>query len=72
MRVRFDEQLERLNVMLIDMGALCEEAITYAVKALETGKDEMRKKTFSADELIDDREREIESVCLKLLLQQQP
>ena len=33
MRVRFDEQLERLNVMLIDMGALCEEAITYAVKA---------------------------------------
>ena len=72
MRVRFDEQLERLNVMLIDMGALCAEAITYAVKALETGKDEMRKKTFSADELIDDREREIESVCLKLLLQQQP
>lgn len=72
MRVRFDEQLERLNVMLIDMGALCEEAITYAVKALETGKDEMRKKTFNADELIDDREREIESVCLKLLLQQQP
>ncbi len=72
MRVKFDEQLERLNVMLIDMGALCEEAITYAVKALETGSDEMRKKTFSTDEVIDDREREIESVCLKLLLQQQP
>ena len=72
MRVRFDEQLERLNVMLIDMGALCEEAITYAVKALETGSEEMRKKTFATDEAIDDREREIESACLKLLLQQQP
>ena len=34
MRVKFDQQLERLNVMLIEMGALCEEAITYAVKAL--------------------------------------
>ena len=44
MRVRFDEQLEKLNVMMIDMGALCEEAITYAVKALETGSSEMRKK----------------------------
>ena len=72
MRVRFDEQLEKLNVMLIDMGALCEEAITYAVKALETGSSEMREKAFSADEVIDDREREIESACLKLLLQQQP
>lgn len=72
MRVRFDEQLERLNVMLIDMGALCEEAITYAVKALETGSEEMRRKTFVTDEAIDDREREIESACLKLLLQQQP
>ena len=72
MRVRFEEQLERLNIMLIDMGALCEEAIAYAVKALETGSDEMREKTFSTDEIIDDREREIENVCFKLLLQQQP
>lgn len=72
MRVRFDEQLEKLNMMLIDMGALCEEAITYAVKALETGSDEMREKTFSTDEVIDEREREIETACLKLILQQQP
>ena len=55
MRVRFDEQLEKLNVMLIDMGALCEESITYAVKSLETGSDEMREKTFSTDEVIDER-----------------
>ena len=27
MRAKFDEQLEQLNVMLIEMGALCEEAI---------------------------------------------
>ena len=72
MRVRFDEQLEQLNVMLIDMGALCEEAITYAVRALNEDSSEMRRLTFETDSIIDDREREIETLCLKLLLQQQP
>lgn len=72
MRVKFDQQLEHLHLMLIEMGALCEEAITYAVKALETDSDEMRRKAFSTDEVIDNMEREIETVCLKLLLQQQP
>ena len=72
MRTRFDEQLEQLNVMLIDMGALCEEAINYAVGAFNEGSEEMRKLTFETDKHIDDREREIENLCLKLLLQQQP
>ena len=72
MRIRFEEQLEKLNVMRIDMGALCEEAITYAVKAFNEGTDEMRQMTFDTDKVIDDREREIETLCLKLLLQQQP
>ncbi len=72
MRNRFDEQLEQLNVMLINMGALCEEAITYAVRALNEDSDEMRKLTFETDTTIDNMEREIETLCLKLLLQQQP
>ena len=72
MRVKFDQQLERLNVMLIEMGALCEEAITYAVKALEEDSDERRKLTLETDSVIDVKEREIENLCLKLLLQQQP
>ena len=72
MRIKFEEQLEQLNVMLIDMGALCEEAITYAVKAFNEGSDEMRQMTFDTDKVIDVREREIENLCLKLLLQQQP
>ena len=72
MRVRFDEQLEQLNVMLIEMGALCEEAITYAVKALNENSSEMRKMTSETENMINDKEEEIESLCLKLLLQQQP
>ncbi|MDO4485361.1 MAG: phosphate signaling complex protein PhoU [Bacillota bacterium] len=72
MRIRFDEQLEQLNMMLIDMGALCEEAITYAVRAFEENSEEMRRMTYETDSEIDERESEIENVCLKLLLQQQP
>ena len=59
-------------MLLIDMGALCEEAINYAVGALNEGSEKMRKLTYETDKHIDDREREIENLCLKLLLQQQP
>ena len=72
MRVRFDEQLEQLNEMLIEMGESCGAAITYAVRALYEDSDEMRQLTFETDSIIDDMEREIESLCMKLLLQQQP
>lgn len=72
MRNRFDEQLEQLNVELIKMGALCEEAIAYAIKALFDGDGDMRRKAFEAYTQIDQLERDIESLCLKLLLKQQP
>ncbi len=72
MRVKFDEQLKQLNNMLIKMGALCETAITYAVRALNEDSEEMRRMTKETDSIIDESEREIESMCLKLLLQQQP
>lgn len=72
MRVKFDEQLGQLNEMLIDMGALCGDAITYAVKALNEDSDEMRRLTFETDSTIDNMEREIENLCMKLLLRQQP
>lgn len=72
MRVRFDEQLEQLNDMLIEMGQLCGKAIESAVSALNEDSDEMRTMVYETDSVIDDMEREIESLCLKLLLQQQP
>lgn len=72
MRNRFDEQLAQLNKELIQMGALCESAIATAAKALLDGDPEIAKKAVAEDERIDQKEREIESLCLKLLLQQQP
>ncbi|MGN0843945.1 MAG: phosphate signaling complex protein PhoU [Kiritimatiellia bacterium] len=72
MRSKFDEQLTRLNTELIQMGALCEEAISRAVKALENGDRSLAGQVKPLEEEIDQKERDVETLCLKLLLQQQP
>ncbi len=72
MRNRFDIQLAQLNNELIAMGALCENAIAGAVKSLLTGDQKLAAAAIRIDQEIDQKEREIESMCLKLLLQQQP
>ena len=69
MRNKFDEQLDLLKTQMIQMGALCEEAIASATKALINGDIELAKKVITTDEDIDHKEKEIESICLKLLLQ---
>jgi len=72
MRTRFDEQLTQLNNTLIEMGALVEHAIACATKALENQDITEAQKIMENDKVIDDKEKEIESLCLKLLLNQQP
>lgn len=72
MRNKFDEQLERLHVELIQMGALCEEAISAAAEALLKGDRDLAQAAIQAEREIDQKERDVESLCLKLLLQQQP
>ncbi len=72
MRPQFDEQLALLNSELIRMGALCEEAISLAAKALTEGDRALAEKVAPLEAEIDQMERDIETLCLKLLLQQQP
>ena len=72
MRNRFDEQLYELNREIIEMGAMCEEAIAAAAKALTTGDMELAGRVRRNSGAIDQMEREIESRCMKLLLHQQP
>ncbi len=71
-RSRFDEQLEQLKTNMIEMGALCERAITNATKALIEGDMELARKAMTGDDEIDQKERDIESLCMKILLRQQP
>ena len=72
MRNHFDKQLQNLNEELITMGSLCEDAISASVKAMLEDDESLIAVVFKADDEIDRKERDIESVCMKLLLQQQP
>jgi len=72
MRSRFDEQLIKLNDMMIEMGALIEKTIMLATQALEEQDVELAKKAIAYEDEVDQMEKDIETLCMKLLLQQQP
>ena len=72
MRNRFDEQLFELNREIIEMGAMCEEAIAMAAKALRVGDVDLARKVKENGTNIDKMELDIEGRCMKLLLHQQP
>ena len=72
MRNRFDRQLVQLNDEMIEMGIMIEKAIHQAITALIKQDTDASRKIIEYDEDIDQQEKNIENLCLKLLLQQQP
>lgn len=72
MRNRFDNQLENLDASMREMGVLCETSISGAIDALMEGNTKKAQEVLSRSITISRLEREIEGICLKLLMQQQP
>lgn len=72
MRSHFDEQLNRLNDEMIHMGGMIEQAIESACKVMVSRDREAALQVVASDSAIDRKERDIESLCLRLLLMQQP
>ena len=72
MRRRFDEQLEELNQQMQRMGMMVEESIQKAIEALLKQDVELAQATMESDSLVDQKQKEIESICFMLLMQQQP
>ena len=72
MRNNFEKQLATLNNEPTHMGKLCEIAIEKATKSLSDGNMVLAREVIQADAEIDQAEKDIERLCLKLLLQQQP
>ena len=72
MRNKFEEQLAKLHDMLIEMGMMIEAAINMAIQALVEQNEDMANQAIAFDEDIDQKEKDIEALCLRLLLQQQP
>lgn len=72
MATRFQRQLEELHVEMITMGSLCEKAISLSSKAIQGNGEILARQVFETDKEIDEKEREIETLCMRLLLHQQP
>ena len=72
MRTKFDEQLKNLNEEMIQMGVMIEENIQEAIEALVKSDVDKAKKIMEKDTAIDKKQRDIESICFNLLIQQQP
>ena len=72
MRDYYDEQLTKLHTQMMAMGGMCEKAISEATQALTEGNTELAREVVEGDTRINQQEREIESMCMKLLLHQQP
>lgn len=68
----FERQLEELHAELITMGSLCEKAISFSAKAILGQVKEFAEMVFETDKEIDAKEREIENLCMSLLLHQHP
>ena len=72
MRSKFDEQLKKLNQELIYMGTMIEENIQQAIDALVKSDVKKAERIMENDEMIDQKQRDIERLCFNLLIQQQP
>ena len=72
MRKHFDEQIARLGEEMIAMGAMVERTIEDACEALRLGDVVRARRIMEGDREVDRKEREIEALCLHLLLQQHP
>ena len=72
MRNQFDRQLNNLNGELIQMGHMIEQAIEHAIEAMVHRDVEKARKNMEFDAEIDQQEKDIEGLCMKLLMKQQP
>ena len=72
MRNEFSRQLNLLSREMTEMGNMCKAAIEQAMEALFSGDMDAAKNVILGEEQIDQKEKDIESLCMKLLLRQQP
>lgn len=72
MRNNFNLQLNELHEDLKKMGTLCEDCITFATQSLLLGDTEFGERAIQAEKQTDIMEKEIQNLCMRILLQQQP
>ena len=72
MAKHFDRELEKLKKKILSLGALVEERVYLAIKAIESRDSDLAKRIIRSDHEIDETEVEVEEECLKVLALYQP
>lgn len=72
MREVYQSQLEQLHVELVQMGALCEHAISSAEKSMLANNEKLTEEVHQLEHEIDQKDRDIEDLCMKMIMRQQP
>ena len=74
MRERYQDKITQLQNEVMDMGMLCESAIMKTYRLLQSvqERDEQVEMIGRMEKEIDGKEQTIESICVQLLLRQQP
>jgi phosphate transport system protein len=68
----FDQDLDRIQTLLLSMGGLVEESIGLASRALDTRDDDLAAGVVRGDKRIDALEDEINALVVHALAQHQP
>jgi phosphate transport system protein len=72
MERHFDEELNQLKERLLRMGAIAEEMIQKAVKALRERSEKLTQEVFESEKMVNQMHVEIDDRCLKLIALHQP
>ena len=68
----YDEELQKLSVMISRMGGHSEKLLTDAIAALNRRDEVLAMKTIAADDQIDRLEREVEDLAILMIAKRQP
>jgi phosphate transport system protein len=68
----FHRELEKLKKRILSLGAMVEERVYMATKAIENRDSDLADKIINSDYEIDEMEVDIEEECLKILALYQP
>jgi phosphate transport system protein len=68
----YDEELDRLNKMIVEMGGLAESQLADAIEAVAKRDSELAARVIQDDEKVDQLERDLDNLAIRLLALRQP
>ncbi len=68
----YDQELQRLDNIIAEMGGLAESQLAAAIEAVAKRDSELAARVVKGDARVDELEREVESLVVRLLALRQP